>query len=813
MNPINRSGRILVMGLGALALLAGPWGLPRTGLSQEDAAARAGTDLLKSEPFDRITLTDGTVIDVEPVSPRPLPSPEAAKKRMAKVHQPFVEGNIGLPGEELRVVMPDQRKREKEGDPLDEITIHLLEGEVRDYTVKRASIKSIEYFEDMLLDEGEHRARARDFARAFECYLRIRVRNSGWSGLDDHVNRLLYEEGNQALLGGDGERGLRLLRELVTRRPDYPGAADKLAQAYDRRIARAFALGAYARGRRILHELEQVAPRHAIVAAIRDRFITRARELVQESARRSGGERLDALTEAVRVWPALDEAGAAYAAAFAAESTLDVAVTDLPRSIGPWIQSQADERVALLLYLPILARADDEAAEGKRPGQLAAGLEVAELGRKLIITLRAGISWSDGSRAVSAIDVARLLTDRADATSPQYNARWADRLDRIEIPSAARVEVRLTRPLLKPAAWLVVPTGPAHAGRDGWVASVDRGRLQVGDGTFRWVASTQRTIRLRAAGSASVRRLHETRFPDAGAALGALLRGDVSLVEHVPADRVAGLTADPAIRVGRFVQPALHFLALDGRNSALRNRSLRRGLSYALDRRTLLEETVLNRPPDDANLVSDGPFAKGSYADAPDVEPLKYDPSLARMLVRAARSEMGGDPIKLKLEYPALAEARAVVPRIAEAFKLAGVEITPIERPGSELEAELRAGRRFDLAYRATRCAEPVLEAGGLLCPGYDASPSADALAALASPRVLLLLLQLERAPEWPSARGLAIQIDRECRDELPVLPLWQLVDHYAWRTRLKGPAEVSERLYQGIESWEIEPWFAKDPW
>ena len=36
-----------------------------------------------------------------------------------------------------------------------------------------------------------------------------------------------------------------------------------------------------------------------------------------------------------------------------------------------------------LLYLPILASADDEAAQGNRPGQLAARLESAELGRRL----------------------------------------------------------------------------------------------------------------------------------------------------------------------------------------------------------------------------------------------------------------------------------------------------------------------------------------------------------------------------------------------------------------------------------------------
>ncbi len=40
------------------------------------------------------------------------------------------------------------------------------------------------------------------------------------------------------------------------------------------------------------------------------------------------------------------------------------------------------------------------------------------------------------------------------------------------------------------------------------------------------------------------------------------------------------------------------------------------------------------------------------------------------------------------------------------------------------------------------------------------------------------------------------------------MLPLWQVVDHYAWRSRLKGIADELAQLYQGIESWEVGPWF-----
>src|SRR5262245_55724339 len=318
----------------------------------------------------------------------------------------------------------------------------------------------------MLLAEGDRWLLARDYARAFEWYLRVQTREPGWNGLDDRVNRLLFEEGSTALLEGDGERGLRLLRELFVRKPSYPGLADKLAKAYGSRAQRAFELGLYAKGRKILHDVEPLAPGHPALIEVRDKFVGRARQLLDEASKQSGAARLDSLVEALRVWPELEGAANRYTEAFVAVPTLDVAVTDIPRPVGPWIHSPADRRVSRLLYLPVLARDDDESLEGKRPGQLAASLESTDLGRRLTLKLREGITWSDGSRPVSAIDVARAFTDRTEPASPQYDARWADSLERVETTEEGRIEVRLTRAFLKPMLWLTEPVGPGHGGLD-----------------------------------------------------------------------------------------------------------------------------------------------------------------------------------------------------------------------------------------------------------------------------------------------------------------------------------------------------------
>jgi len=816
------SALLVVWGGGSQAL---------AGAAQEaDKAAVATTnDLLRAMPFDRITLTDATVLVVDPISPRPLPPYDPVKERDTRRRAREAKSAIPLEGN----IIPNKktvltRKDEPEESTEDKVKLHLLQpaaGDVRDFEVKRSSIKKIEYFEDMLLLECDRLVLARDFSRAFECCLRVQTRNPGWKGLDDRVNSVLFGEGTRALIEGDGERGLRLLRELLERNRAYPGLLESLGEAYGKRIQRALDLGLFAKGRRILHELEEMAPESPVVKDKRGRFIFKAADRAKQSESLRAPEKLDALTEALRIWPRLEGVDALYAKAFAAEPTLEIAVTDIASPPGPWVHSPADERITRLLYRPVLASDDEDARRGKWTDQLAAGVESSDLGRRLLIRLRSTILWSDGSRPVSAVDVARDLIDRTDPNSPRYEARWADLLDRVEAPDDTRIELRLRRPPLKAGPWLLGPVGPAHAGVDGRIATSSQERPFVTDGPFRIVAADGDSVELRirddisladgAAGRANarIRRIREIRLPRVQAAVAALRRGDVTMIAHVPPDQVASLAVSADIKLGRYAQPAIHLIALDGRNPVLRNRSLRRGLSYAIDRKSLLEDDLLKHPATDADCVADGPFPKGNYADAPGVKPLEFNAWLARMRVAAAVKELGGSPIQLNFEYPGLPEAQIVVGKMAEAFRQTGIEIKTIELPESRLEAELRAGRRFDIAYRVVRCGEPVMDAGALLCPGYDAPEAADALASVVSPPILLLLLDLERAVDWPTGRGLAIQIDREARDELPVIPLWQLTDHYAWRNRLTGPAPIASNLYQAVESWKIVSWFAKDPW
>src|SRR5262249_15261030 len=158
------------------------------------------------------------------------------------------------------------------------------------------------------------------------------------------------------------------------------------------------------------------------------------------------------------------------------------------------------------------------------------------------------------------------------------------------------------------------------------VATSPQDRFLVTDGLYRCFQSSPEGLELRLRDDRSgdapsgleeptpkIRRIREIRLSHGLAAITALRRGDVTMIDHVPSDQVASLAETREIQVGQYNKPLVHVISLDGRNPALRNRALRRGLSYAIDRKGLLEETVLKHPVNDVDAPADGPFPKGLY--------------------------------------------------------------------------------------------------------------------------------------------------------------------------------------------------------
>ena len=188
----------LVRGLGCAPL----------GRGQDAGGEPAGsTDLLRAAPFDRVTLIDGTDLIVEPVSPRPLPAIDPSKdsKRRGRDRKPVIppEGNIfvGRADQDRAARQRQGGRPGRRGQRRGQASSAARGGPTR-YAITRSSVRTSRkssISRICCLQECDRLVTVHDYARAFECCLRVQTRNPGWPGLDDHVNRVLFAEGSTRL--------------------------------------------------------------------------------------------------------------------------------------------------------------------------------------------------------------------------------------------------------------------------------------------------------------------------------------------------------------------------------------------------------------------------------------------------------------------------------------------------------------------------------------------------------------------------------------------------------------------------------------
>ena len=117
------------------------------------------------------------------------------------------------------------------------------------------------------------------------------------------------------------------------------------------------------------------------------------------------------------------------------------------------------------------------------------------------------------------------------------------------------------------------------------------------------------------------------------------------------------------------------------------------------------------------------------------------------------------------------------------------VELRPLQDPLPQ-----RVPDDVDLLYVELATWEPVVDANRLFGEGGMVGDS--------GPYMTLALRQLDQAAEWDQVRECLHRVHRIAYDDVTVIPLWQLVEHFAYRKSLRGVAPRPVSLYQNIEQW-----------
>ena len=700
--------------------------------------------------------------------------------------------SLDLPGRKL----PSAANRT--GD----LEIELLDRPGERFALPWANVAGVRLFEQLVLAEGEERVKEGRFDDAQPYFELLEARYPQTSGLKEAVENFLWQQILAQFRAGRHEQTLALLVELHGRNPQRPGLANAWQRVSLELVKASLAAENYRAARGLLANLGQRFPefQESTVAPYQAQLQSQAQALLASAkAAEAAGKLRDARVDVLRaldIWPTIAGGREQALALHARYPVVAVGVAAQPLG-GPRqrVDDWASVRTARLVSRPLVELVAGGGEGGFRSplGELAPSEEA----QRIILRLAPELRWSETPRTLTAADVAGSLLAQADPDHSAFDPVWADMLAAAQVRSRTELEIVFRR---VPAAgglaeaWLNVP-----------LLSRDRpcGPYQA-DSRSPQAAYYVRQPGYFAFGAGQPSEIIERTYADSAAALRALVRGEISLVDRVSPWDLPRYKATPGVSVGAYAVPTLHVLIPNPNRPLIGARTMRRAILYAIDREAILRRGLLAGEELAGCEVLSGPLPRGAagdsyaygYDDKVGVRP--YEPGTAVVLARMAIDEAAaggaasGAAPTLALVHPASPVARAACQSIVRQLEAIGLAITLREQQPNDSE-----GDDYDLRYAELTIREPAVDVWRVLGPHGTAGTC--------SPAMLAALRSVEASASRSEAAESLHAVHRLAAAELPVIPLWQIIEHHAHDQSVQGLGERPVTLYQFVEQWHAE--------
>lgn len=732
--------------------------------------------LIHGEPFDRITLKDGNAVRIVP--------------------QEFPEG-----------------KKPQSPKPTDKLRIVLLDEVGAKFDVAWKDIERYEQFQDMVLDDARVLTSLGRFDMAWDHLIYLRERYPNAPGLEEASQTFLYVNAGNLYQQGKLDRALAILEDLQQTNPDYPRAAMALG-AVAGQVLKTYIEDQknYRVARQLLKRLEEAygAAIGSSLNAWRARLeqLATAEKNTAEAQVAAGNflEAHEATRRMMNIWPELP-GGVELAAEIAEKYPLVVvgveqpaAVYD-PHSIDNW----AARRAGRLLYR-MLTEYERHGPEG--------GFYRFPLGQylrtddDLQLRFRLNNDFLAGPIVLTGYDVARTLESLANPQDQLYRPGWGQLAGEIAVEGVASVVVALRQPHVRPEALLQTKFDFLAGDSEG--NPFTPFRIAKSPRPNEAIYSRNDAYAFRGATQPAV--VVERRFDEARQARTALLSGEIDVLDRIYPGDVVRLQSQSEVVVGRYDAPTVHMLVPNDKNPFLANRTFRRAVLLGIARDVILNNVLLEGANVPGCREVTGPFPAGvgtadpqAYAYDFRLESRAWNPQHAIVLKalaisqinKAAESQKAAPPklAPLKLVYPAAEVARRACQAIQVQLRQIQIETQLVELPAGQSRPE---DDDFDLLYVEASITEPLVDARRLLGEG--------GVAKITNPYIRQAVRNLDGARSWREARDHLLELHQRVHTELVVIPLWQLVEHYAYRNSVQNLTSRPALLYQDIEQWRIVP-------
>jgi tetratricopeptide (TPR) repeat protein len=766
--------------------------------------------LMEGPALDWIVLVNQTVLTVEPLYPRP----GTLEDLNARIKQSMRKRGQAAESE------TDRRKRLD----LFNLPVTLLEGEEREYKLHTKFIKEIIYYEDLMLRRIDKLLDEKQVRQGYELLVALELRQPDWPGIAPRRERVLFTEAEMQLKSQKPQQALALLESLHEAAPNYPGLDDRFGAVIDQLIGDAIGKKDPRQARFFLKRLARRIPGHRSVPLWTNRLTQETRDLLGRAAaaEREGqfDSALDLAEEAARTWPELSDVLPVYNRLSQRIQRLRVGVVDLPGktpAAGAVILTPAARRDRQLTEIQLFqpARVIDKITRYET--RFFQDWEPAELGHSVVFRLQPFRMRGASQPVVTSAGLIEAFADRLNPTDGHYDARFAAAVAGLTVRGPFEIAVQFRQVPLRPEALFAFPlqrptglsatadTGSSSGSSGGSGPTFPFERRETGDPRralyHRTVSDPEKSA------DRYVTEVIEQRYDSHELAIQGLLRGEVSMLPHIPPSTIRTFSSRNEFFTQPYGLPVTHMLQFHPRSRPLKSRALRRGLIYGLDRGRMLEELFLHEPPGGLGRLTTAPWPSGIYAYNRFITPQNYDPVLAYSLAKTAEKELGAALPVLRMWIPDDPEIRTAAGRIVESWKAIGVQVTLIS-PATGAEAPSIESADWDIAYRVELVAEPLIELWSLLA----LTPSTETTTLNYLPTWLRHdLLELDRVGDWKSAEDLLHKLHRQLWAEVHLIPLWELDGHFVVRKNIRNIPDRPLFPYQGIERWKVESWYSRD--
>jgi ABC-type transport system substrate-binding protein len=762
--------------------------------------------------------------------------------------------------------------------------------------VNASDVRKIEYFEEITLAESNAlltfkpygtgigpdglnapaqllaAERVMSAALRYHDYARERKLRTGrgWDEirkpLADRLREVRLLNLKNAVVTSDWLRARDVSNRLMLAYPKDPGVAAEVAGA--RVLEAKRLLGSdkhfdHVKARELLDEFEARYPGGGgdPVKALRAEINSLAQKaLARAKERKAAGDLTnarDALAQAAALDPTAPGLREMQRELRAGYQTLYVGVREYPVMMSPnTARLDSEKQVVELIFEGLLTEVPDDGGGLRyQPGTAVAMPTVVPGGREFMLrTFDRDPSGRAGFDSHDVVSTLKLLQTRPDTWSA-YTLPWFDELPTPKDNNTVRIAFRQGHP--DPRSLLTFKLLPAR-----WLTENNR---QIDDGQFAEKPFGTGPYRLHANPKADPTAPREMVFVDnplygrwrdrAGLPnIKEIRLIEVAkvhnLVESFQQGSMHILTDVPTAELDKFMSPAanltgkvqaytasanrrIHMLAVNHRRPQMQSKTLRQGLSLAIDRDSIL--TDVYRAGTKFHKPMNGPFPPDSWATPKvgrQLVPLvNRDLAVTRLqthfLEKSAKNEVS-------LLYPqndplAALACKKIKDQVEGLFKdTTGRKLTVVLEPVSMRELVLRVEEehRFDLAYvtfdypddwypfaLGAMLDPSAAERGGRNWVGFlsrNTGPDAE------DTRLGQLLTELRAYREFGQLSSKTTEVHKLFNDCVPFIPLWQLDRHMLFHNAVKvytedSPTPVSPRvlnpstLFQGIARWRLE--------